>query len=279
LSFFFWSLCCLTFFDSRLLITPLVSCGNCVVWPSSIHGFWLPLWYLVAIMLSVPLRFTASDYPFGILWSLCCLAFFDSRLLITPLVSCCHCVVWPSSIRGFWLPLWYLVAIVLSGLLRFTVSDYSFGILWPLCCLVFFDSRLLITPLVSCGHCVVWPSSIHGFWLPLWYLVAIVLSDLLRFTASDYPFGILWQLCCLAFFDSWLLITPLVSCGHYVVWPSSIQGFWLPPFGIFKRFLYLLVTDIKRHLQQYVSVHTYWLQILNVTYNNMSVFTLTGYRY
>ena len=33
------------------------------------------------------------------------------------------------------------------------------------------------------------------------------------------------------------------------------------------------------HLQQYVSVHTYWLQILNVTYSNMSVFTLTGYRY
>ena len=168
---------------------------------------------------------------------------------------------------------------MLSVLLRFTASDYPFGILWSLCCLAFFDSRLLITPLVSCCHCVVWPSSIRGFWLPLWYLVAIVLSDLLRFTASDYPFGILWQLCCLAFFDSWLLITPLVSCGHYVVWPSSIQGFWLPPFGIFKRFLYLLVTDIKRHLQQYVSVHTYWLQILNVTYNNMSVFTLTGYRY
>ena len=93
LSFFFWSLCCRAFFDSRLLITSLVSCGQCVVWPSSIHGFWLPLWYLVAIVLSGLLRFTTSDYPFGILWPLCCLFFFDSRLLITPLVSCGHCVV------------------------------------------------------------------------------------------------------------------------------------------------------------------------------------------
>jgi hypothetical protein len=45
---------------------------------------------------------------------------------------------------------------------------------WPLWCLLFFDLRTLITPLVS----VVWPSSIYEFWLPLWYL----LSDLLRFT-------------------------------------------------------------------------------------------------
>ena len=31
------------------------------------------------------------------------------------------------------------------------------------------------------AHYFVCPSSIYGFWLPLWYL---------RFTASDYPFGI-----------------------------------------------------------------------------------------
>ena len=64
--------------------------------------------------------------------------------------------------------LWYLVAIVLS-FLRFTDSDYL--------------------PLVSFGHCVVFPS-IYGFWLP--------------------PFGILWSLCCLSF-DLRILITPLVS--------------------------------------------------------------------
>jgi hypothetical protein len=151
LSFFLWPLCCL-YFDLRILITSLVSCGHCVVCPS-IYGFWLPLWYLVAIVLSV-LLFTDSDYSFGILWLLCCL-FFDLRILITSLVSCGHCVVC-TSIYGFWLPLWYLLAIVLSVLL-FTDSDYSFGFLWPLCCLSFY-LRILITSLVSCVHCVVCPS-------------------------------------------------------------------------------------------------------------------------
>jgi hypothetical protein len=102
--------------------------------------FWLPLWYLVVIVLSV-LRFTIlvtplvscghcivcpviydSGYPFGILWSLCCLS-FD---------------------LPFWLPFWYLVVIVLS-------------VLW---------FTILVTPLVSCGHCIVC-LLIYRFWLPL----------------------------------------------------------------------------------------------------------------
>jgi hypothetical protein len=62
-----------------------------------------------------------------------------------------HCVVCPS-IYCFWLPLWYLQA-------------------WQLCCLSFFGFLLLITPLVSSS-------------------LTIVLSVLLRFTASDYPFGV-----------------------------------------------------------------------------------------
>ena len=122
-SFFFRPLCCFSqiygfglplqyllvivlfvFLDLQLLITPLVSFGNCVV---------------------CLLRFTASDYPFGIL---------DLRLLITPLVS---------QIYGFLLPLWYL---------SFTDSGYPFGIL---------ELRFLITSLVS---------QIYGFSLPLWYL-------------------------------------------------------------------------------------------------------------
>jgi hypothetical protein len=72
LSFFFWSLCCIFFFDIWILITPLVSL---------IYRFWLPLWYL---------WYTDSDYPFGI---------FDIQILITPLIS---------LIYRFWLPLWYL---------------------------------------------------------------------------------------------------------------------------------------------------------------------------
>jgi len=127
------------------------------------------------------LRYTDSDYPFGIFKP------FD------------HCVVCSSSIYGFWLPL------------------------WPLCCLFFFDIRILITPLVSSTSrwlfvlclltmCCLFSSSIYGFWLPLWYLqtfwplcclfffdiriliasLAIVLSVLLRYTDSDYPFGVFY---------------------------------------------------------------------------------------
>jgi hypothetical protein len=55
----------------------------------------------------------------------------------------CH-----SLIYSFWLPLWYLLSIVF---------------------LSFFDLQLLITLLVSFGHCVVCPL-IYSFWLPLWYL-------------------------------------------------------------------------------------------------------------
>jgi hypothetical protein len=106
----FWPLCCLSFFDLRFLI------GHCVVC-SSIYGFWL------AIVLSVLLRFTASD------WSLCCLSFFDLRLLIG------HCVFSPSSIYRFWL-------VIVLSVLRFTASDC------PLCCLSF-DLRLLIVHFVS----------------------------------------------------------------------------------------------------------------------------------
>jgi hypothetical protein len=69
-------------------------------------------------------------------------------------LSLVFCVVFCSFVL-------FLLTIVLSVLLRFTASDYPFGILWPLCCLSF-DLRLLITPLVSCGHCVVCPSSIYN---------------------------------------------------------------------------------------------------------------------
>jgi hypothetical protein len=90
-----------------------------------------PLWYLVVIVLSVflalrllitsliyrghctlcLLSLTASDYPFGILWSLYCLSSYP---------------------YGLWLPLWYLVVIVLS---------------------VFLSLRLVITSLIYRGHC------------------------------------------------------------------------------------------------------------------------------
>ena len=239
----FWPLHCLSFYALRLLITPLVSFGHCIVCPSTLYGFSLPLWYLLAIVLSVLRRFTASHYPFGIFWPLYCLSFYALRLLIAPLVSFGHCIVCPSTLYGFSLLLWYLLAIVLSVLLRFTASHYSFGIFWslyclsfyaftashyffgifwPLYCLSFYALRLLITLLVSFGHCIVCPSTLYGFSLPFWYILAIVLSVILRFTASHYSFGMFWPLYCLSFYALRLLITSLVSFGHCIVCPSTL---------------------------------------------------------
>ena len=266
-------------FKLLFVLLPFSFC-HCIFCPSSIYGFWLPLWYLQAsvcrfalfllslyclsffylrllitslvpssfslsfclfsfvIVLSVLLLFTASDYLFGI---------FKLLFVLLPF-SFCHCIVCPSPIYGFWLPLWYLQA--------------------SLCPFAFFFC-----------HCIVCPS-IYGFWLPLWYLQAsvcpfalfllslyclsfylrllitslvstslslsffpfhfvIVLSVLLLFTASDYL---------LYTFKLLFVLLPFSFC-HCIVCPSSIYGFWLPlwylqaslcPFALFLLSLYCL---------------------------------------
>jgi hypothetical protein len=158
----------------------------------------------LVIVLSVRRQFTASDYFFGIFWLL---------------------YIRTSSIYGFWLLLWYILVIILSVLRVFTASDNCFGIFWSLYCLYFVYLRLLITPLVSFGHCIVRTSSIYGFWLSLWYLLVIVLSVLRLFTASDYSFGIFWSLYCHYVVYLRLLVTPLVYFGHCIFITSSIYGF------------------------------------------------------
>jgi hypothetical protein len=72
-------------------------------------------------------------------------------------------------IYGFWLCLWYLLAIALT-VLWYTASGSAIGIFWPLYWLSFFDIRLLVLPLVSFGHCIDCSSLIYGFWLCLGYL-------------------------------------------------------------------------------------------------------------
>ena len=218
----------LSYFDLCLLIVPLVSFGHCIVCPTSMYAFWLPIWYLLAIVSSVLLWFVPSDYPFGIFCPLYRLSYFDLRLLITPLVS-------------------------IGKLYRLSYFDLCFlinpfGIFWPLYRLSYFDLCLLITHLVSFRHCIVCPTSIYAFWLPLWYLLAIATSVLLWFMPSDYPFGIFWQIVSSVFlrlmpsdypfaicwplyrvpyFDKCLLITPLVSFGHCIFCPTSINALWL----------------------------------------------------
>jgi hypothetical protein len=114
----------------------------------------------VTIVIFTFLRFTVSDYLFGIF------------------KLCDHCNIYLSKIYSFWLPLWYLqtlwlwqylpfqdlqflitslvssnfVTIVIFTFLRFTVSDYLFGIF------------------KLCDHCNIYLSKIYSFWLPLWYL-------------------------------------------------------------------------------------------------------------
>ena len=223
----FWSLYCPYFVYLRLLITPLVYFGHCIVRTSSIYGFWLLLWYILVIVLSVFRLFTASDYSFGIFWSLYCPYFVYLRLLITPLVYFGHCIVRISSIYGFWLLLWYILVIVLSVLRLFTAYDYSFGIFWSLYCPYVVYLRLMITPLVYFGHCIVRTSSIYDFWLLLWYILVIVLSVFRLFTTYDYSFGIFWSFYCPYFVYLRLMITPLVYFGHFIVRTSSIYDLWL----------------------------------------------------
>ena len=285
----FWPLYCL-FFALRLLIISLVSFDHCVVCPSLPYGFWLSHWYLLTIVLSVLLCFTASDYLIGIFWPLYCLffdlrltasdyligicwplycLFFDLQLLIISLVSFDHCVVCSSLPYGFWLSLWYLLAIVLSVLLWFTASDYLIGIFWPLCCLFFFALRLLVISLVSFGHCIVCSSLLYGFWLSHWYLLTIVLSVLLWFTASDDLFGIFWPLYCLFFFALRLLIISLVSFDHCIVC-SLIYGL---------RLLIISLVSVD-HFIVCSLIYSFWLShwyLLTIVLSVLLCFTASDY--
>ena len=219
--------CIVSYFDLCLLITTLVSIGHCIVCPTLIYAFWLPLWYLLASVSSVLLWFMPSDYPFVIFWPVYRLSYFDLCLLITPLLSFGQCIVCPTLIYAFWLPLCFLLASVSSVLLWLIPSDYTFVFFWPVYRLSYFDLCLLITTLVSFAHCIFCPTSMYAFWLPLWYLLAIVSSVLLWCMPSDYPLVICWPLYRLSYFDKCLLITTLVSFGHCIFCPTSINAFWL----------------------------------------------------
>jgi hypothetical protein len=95
-------------------------------------------------------------------------------------------------------------------------EEQTIGIFWPLYCVFFVDWPILIATLVSFGHCIVCSSSIYLFCLPLWYLLAIVLSVLRRFTDSDYPFGIFWPWHCVFFVDN--------DEEQTIQWPNDTKG-------------------------------------------------------
>jgi hypothetical protein len=81
----------------------------------STYGLWFPIGYLLVIVLSILFRYTTSDFPLGIFWPLYFLSFFDVRPLISHWVSFGHCIVYPFLMYDLWFPIWYHLAIVLSG--------------------------------------------------------------------------------------------------------------------------------------------------------------------
>ena len=127
--------------------------------------------FFLAIVLSVLLRFTASDYRFD-------LFLFG------------HCIVCPL-IYGFWLPFWpfsFWSLYCLSFDLRLLITVLTFIFLVIVLSVLWFTASDYRFDLFLFGHCIVCPSLIYGFWLPFWPLS-------------------FWSLYCLSFFDLRLLIT------------------------------------------------------------------------
>jgi hypothetical protein len=146
--------------------------GSDVIFPS----FFLTIVVIQNVPLLFVIRFMASDYSFGIFWSL-------------------------------W---WHVRGLISTWLFWGPVGHHHLGKLcyrkwlhqkWRHCKsrdrrwhhrkwrhfpVLFSNTKC---PIVVCH-------SIYGFWLFLWYLLVIVLF-VIRFTASDYSFGIFWSLCCL----------------------------------------------------------------------------------
>jgi hypothetical protein len=119
-------------------VSSATSVTSCVAYclPFWVHPGLLVAFVLVCFMCMLCRSLLVRLYLF--FWPLCCLFFFDIRILFTSLVSFGHCAVC-SSIYGFWLLIWYLL--LLDGCLSF--------VFWPLCCLFFFDIRIMFTSLVS----------------------------------------------------------------------------------------------------------------------------------
>jgi hypothetical protein len=101
--------------------------------------------FLLVIVLSIVLKFIASDYPFVIFWLPLC------YLLIAPLISwlpLCYLLITPLISSDypfdiFWLPLWYLLITPLLS------SDYPFDI-FKLCLPITLEKLYSIT-IIRCS--------------------------------------------------------------------------------------------------------------------------------
>ena len=131
--------------------------GNCVVCFSSIYGLWLPLWYY-QIILNVHLCYTSSVFR--------CNEPDDTRDMISIIcrVMCMLC----RSLCPF-VPV--LVAILLF-VLRFTDSDYLFGIfkLFLLYYVTLWSRQVLSSPVIISNCYINTYCNIFVGILWIWYL-------------------------------------------------------------------------------------------------------------
>jgi hypothetical protein len=76
---------------------------------------------------------------------------------------------------------------------------------------------------------------------------------------------------------SLFVLLSFIFC-HYVVCPSSIYGFWLPPFGIFKLlFLYDAILDRRRYTERCAGIK-YFVLKLHISKCVRSVYMYNSYR-
>jgi hypothetical protein len=89
--------------------------------------------------------------------------------------SLCHCVVCSSPIYKFWLPIWYLQALLITA--RYATNWYVFQI--------YLSSPPDFSGVPVIRSLVLWVCFVDR--CLYFFLLAIVCSVLLRFTDSDYP--------------------------------------------------------------------------------------------
>ena len=218
-----------------------------------------------------------SDYVFGIFKPLViflCVFLLDLRCLITSLESSnlwlfCMCISLRFTVSDYlfgifnlWLFLYLSSILQTFGYLciclslRFTASDYLFGIFKPLVifvCVFLLDLRCLITSLESStfGYLCICLSLRFTVNYLFGYL-CICLS--LRFTVSDYLFGIFKPLVifvCVFLLDLRCLITSLESStfGYLCICLSLRFTVSDYRFGIFKSlviFVFVFPLDLQR---------------------------------
>ena len=118
-------------------------------------------------VLSCPLRFPRKNHV---------------RFVFTPI-----CFLWASCfiyvIYLYWYPRRFSYQVTLLNTTCVTSeegtacpsgeSDFTSEFWWGSCCSIFSLLCSTVTVIIcpfSLGHCIVGPSSLYGFWLPLWYL-------------------------------------------------------------------------------------------------------------